>query len=135
MLYFYSSPEPVQYKINHRTPGLQKFILPGENIIICLFPFSLNQGFIQLLFSQRKIPRSFRKANPGYFSMVTVDAAYSISLMRFSYRNLDFNLSFFIALELRAAFCYTVGNEKQLLKLNTKFCAKLKPHNWDKYVH
>lgn len=115
MFYFYSSSEAVQYKMNHRTLGLQKFTLPGENIIICLF---------------QKILRSFRKANQGFFCMVSADIACSIcTLERFSYRNFGycFPPSLFMALQLHAAFCYIVRNENdQLLKPNTKFHVKLK---------
>lgn len=47
-----------------------------------------------------------------------------------------FHLPSFIALQLHAAFCYTIGDkEDQVLKPNTKFHVKLKQHNLDKYIH
>lgn len=101
MFPFYSYPEPVQYKINQRTLGLQKFTSLGENIIIWLFPFSQNQSFIQLLLSQKK---EQTRDSLACFLLKLLTQSVHLGDLAAGTLTIIFHLPLFMALQLHAAF-------------------------------
>lgn len=84
--------------------------------------------------------KKFQKSKPGillaWFLLILLTQSVHLRDSATAILAVIFHLPLFIALQLHAAICYTVGNEKdQLLKPNTKFHVKLKQHNLDKCTH